>query len=209
MTDDIRSISETLDDLRSRLTEARVSVDLLLDGLHERGFGFVILIFALPMAIPLPVPIGVNVVLALPLILLTIQQAIGRRTIWLPVRMRAKMVSSKSVAQFLNKAIPFMQKVEVLLQPRLGFVTRGVFSHLIGVAGLVMALVACIPLPLTNTVPSLGIALMAVGVLSRDGLAVLAGAAIGGLWVLFLGWLALFFGPEGFDMAKDMIKSWL
>ena len=75
--------------------------------------------------------------------------------------------------------MPYVKKIEWFLKPRLGAVTQGVFSNFIGLAGLIMALSVTIPLPLTNTVPSFGIAVMALGVIMRDGLAVIMGAVVG------------------------------
>ena len=72
-----------------------------------------------------------------------------------------------------------------------------------------MALSVIIPLPLTNTIPSLGIALMAVGVIMRDGLAVIAGALIGMAWVALLCGIVIFLGTDGIDLAKDFIKGLL
>ena len=100
-----------------------------------------------------------------------------------------------------------MKRIEILLRPRLGFLTRDGASRLFGILGVIMALTVCIPVPLTNTVPSLGIALMSVGFMMRDGLAVLAGALIGTAWVCMLAVAVLFFGPEAFDIVKETIKS--
>ena len=83
----------------------------------------------------------------------------------------------------------------------LGFLTHGIFSYIIGLSGLAMALCVCVPIPGTNSIPSFGIAVMAVGVLMRDGLAVLAGMVIGLLWICLL----VFLGAEGISMIKDMI----
>ncbi len=203
----IRSISDVLNDLNSALKGQHVSIGDIIEALHERGFGFMLLIFALPMALPLPVPPGINILLASPLILLTAQQALGRHTIWMPEKIRKRGVARTKLESFINGAIPWMRRLEILLRPRLGGITHGPFSNVIGVLGLIMALTVCIPVPLTNTVPSLGIALMAVGVIMRDGLAVLAGALIGTLWVLMLTYVALFLGAEGIDMIKEAIKS--
>ena len=87
------------------------------------------------------------------------------------------------------------------------FITQGVFSNIIGAMGFIMALAVSIPLPLTNTVPAFGIALMSVGVLMRDGLAVIAGALIGLAWVTLLTVFMIYFGTEGIDMIKEFIKS--
>ncbi len=70
-----------------------------------------------------------------------------------------------------------------------------------------MALSVCVPLPLTNTVPAFGIALMSIGILMRDGLAVLAGVAIGMIWVFILYGILLFVGLEGVDLMKETIKG--
>lgn len=203
----VRSISQTLKDLRAHITDERIGIDAILEGLHERGFGILLLIFSLPMALPLPVPPGINVILALPIVLLTAQQSIGRHTIWMPDNLKKKTISRDTFHGFLDKATPFLETLEIIIKPRLGFMTQGVFSNIIGVLGLVMALTTMIPLPLTNTVPCIGISIMAIGVLSRDGLAVLAGALIGIGWVILLAWAVIFLGTEGIDIIKDTIKS--
>ncbi len=203
----VRSLSELLADFSLQLQEkhkedkARVDIAEILDAFHERGFGVILFFFALPMALPLPVPPGINVLLASPLILLTAQQMLGRHEIWLPEKMRRKTFSARSLRTMLNKAVPWVQKIELLVRPRLGFLTQGVTSNFIGLAGLLMALTICIPVPLTNTVPSLGIACMAIGVVMRDGLAVLAGAAIGLLWISLL----VFLGEAGLRFVIESV----
>ena len=205
----IRSLSKLLVDLKDGLNEQdNISIDHILQALHERSFGFMLFIFALPAAIPLP-GLGVNLIIAAPLLFLTAQQALGRDSIWFPKKMRDKSISSERFEKILNAALPFIRKIELLVKPRLGFVTQGVFSYMIGFCGLVMALSVCIPLPLTNTVPSAGIALMAIGVIMRDGLAVIAGALLGLIWVAMLGYVLIFLGTEGLDVIKETIKSFV
>ena len=204
----IRPISQVLIDLKDQVPEEKVCTFDLLEALHERGFGFLLFVFALPAAIPLP-GLGVNVIIALPLLFLTAQQAMGRHTIWIPEWMKYKSVDRKTFEGIVDKSLPFVKKIEFFVRPRLGFITQGVFSVFIGILGLVMALSICVPLPLTNTVPAFGIALMAVGVIMRDGLAVIAGAIIGTAWVCMIFFVILFFGMEGVDLVKETIKGWL
>ncbi len=205
----IRSLSKLLVDLKDSFTEQdNISIDHILKALHERSFGFMLFIFALPAALPLP-GLGINLIIAAPLLFLTTQQALGRDSIWFPKMMRDKSISRERFEKILNAALPFIRKIELLVKPRLGFVTQGIFSYLIGLCGLIMALSVCIPLPLTNTVPSVGIALMAIGVIMRDGLAVIAGALLGLLWVVMLGYVLIFLGTEGLDAIKETIKSFL
>jgi len=165
-------------------------------------------LFALPAALPLP-GLGVNVIIALPLVFLTAQQAIGRHRIWIPEKMKYKSINRKMFEGMIDKSLPFVKKIEFLVRPRLGFITHGLFSNMIGILGLLMALSVCVPLPLTNTVPAFGIALMAVGVIMRDGLAVIAGALIGTAWVIMIFFVIIFFGLEGIDLVKETIKGFL
>jgi hypothetical protein len=66
-----------------------------------------------------------------------------------------------------------------------------------------------IPLPATNTVPGIGIAIASIGLITRDGLLVLAGLAIGSAWILLLVVGISVFGPTFIDLFKDFVKSLL
>ena len=139
--------------------------------------------------------------------MLTAQQAIGRKAIWLPEKWKDKTVESAKIESFITAAQPWIKRIEYIIRPRLSFITQGVFSNIIGIAGVFMSLAVAIPLPLTNTVPAFGIALMAIGILMRDGLAVIGGLIIGIAWIIALTSFVVIFGSEGFDMMKDFIKG--
>lgn len=203
----IRSLSVMLDDLKKDLKDEHVSINDLTIALHERGIAMMLLIFAAPMALPVPVPPGINIMLATPLLLLTGQQAMGIHKIWLPQKIKQKSFVRTKLEKMIDGVVPWMKKLEVLIKPRLGWITQNAPSRFFGALGFIMALTVCIPLPLTNTVPSLGIALMSAGFIMRDGLAVLIGATIGTAWVLMLTAAIIVFGAEGFDIIKETIKS--
>lgn len=202
----IRTLSELLLDVRAQLTGERVTVGALLDAFHERGFGFFLFLFALPAAVPLP-GLGINLVIAVPLLALTLQQMLGREKVWLPARVVARELDTAFVDKIINAALPWTHRLERLVRPRLGVITQGVSSLVIGMLGFVMACSVLLPVPLTNTVPSMGIALMAIGVLMRDGLAVIAGALLGVGWIAMLVGVVVVFGVEGIEVLKQTIKS--
>jgi Uncharacterized ABC-type transport system, permease components len=56
----------------------------------------------------------------------------------------------------------------------------------IALFGFMLGIGMLVPVPFTNTLPSLGLAVICVGILNRDGLAVVVGAVLGlaGLIVL-------------------------
>lgn len=204
----IRSLSLVLNEIKASVNTGEVTFGDFLSYFAERGFGFFLFLFALPAALPVPA-IGINAIIALPLILLTAQQALGRSSVWLPQRIHNKTISADTLHGFIDAAVPWVKRLEFFVRPRLSFLTSAQMERVIGVAGFIMALSVTIPLPLTNTVPSFGIALMAIGVLMRDGLAVLLGALIGILWVSMLIFVTVKFGPEGAEVVKEFIKSWI
>jgi hypothetical protein len=205
---DIRALSAVIGDFSKGLPgTGSIRIEAILEAFHERGFGIILLFFAAPMALPVPVPPGINILLATPLLLLCLQMALGRHTIWLPQSIKNRHFDQKKLKSLLEKIVPLLEKIEFFIRPRLGFITQDGPSRLFGTLGVIMALTVCIPVPLTNTVPSLGIALMAIGVSMRDGLAVFLGAVIGTLWVAMLVFAILAFGPDAYEMIRQTIKG--
>lgn len=196
-----RHINTILADIIHGETLSKGCLGDVVDALHERGFGILIFLFALPMALPLPVPPGINLLFAVPLLFLTFQQIYGAKTPWLPLKIRHKDFDTGKMKIILSKAKPWLDRLSLLIRPRLGWMTRGIPSRLIGVFGFIFALCICIPIPLTNTVPSFAILLMALGILMRDGLAVISGMIVGSLWIFLLATL----GVEGFRALIGMI----
>lgn len=200
----VRALSQLLSDLRQTIDGEETSVATLLEGFHERGFGVMTLLFSIPMALPIPKPPGLSTLFGVPLMILTLQQAAGRHTVWMPEIIRRKRVSSAKLIRVLDGGIPWARKIEYLLRPRMEYMTCGAVSHLIGFCGCLMAMCMMIPLPGTNTVPSFGIALMSAGVIMRDGLCVLAGMVAGTLWSVGIVSLYLFFGMEGINALRAL-----
>ncbi len=201
-----RSLTELLTDLRDSLTDENVRVSAILEGFHERGFGFFLFALGLPSAIPIPA-MGMHTVVSIPMLLLTGQQALGRHTVWMPEIIRKQTVKRDLLVKIINHCIPWSLKLEKICRPRMAFMTQGIWSHIIGVLGFLMVTCIAVPLPLTNTVPAIGIIFMSAGVLVRDGLAVLIGAAIGTIWSLawFIGFIYL--GKEGLDLIMNYMTS--
>lgn len=203
-----RPLSALIAELRATANENKESISLkrILDVFHERGFGVLLFLLALPAALPVPA-LGINVIIALPILILTLQQSIGRRTVWMPETLKKRQIKKKHLIAFLDKGMPLVRFTEIFFKPRLGFITQGFFSLLIGILGTVFALSITLPIPLTNTVPAMAVALMAIGVIMRDGLAVLCGAVLGCAWVSALIYFALVFGENGLILFKNMIKG--
>lgn len=172
-----RSISEVLRALADSLDEPMVSVDRIADHLGAHAFGLLILVAALPMVIPNPP--GVSTIFGLLIIAIALQLAIGRRCVRLPNRLRRVKVPSKTIRVVIAKCVPYIEKAERLMRPRLQPLTRGTALSLAGGLMVVLGIVMALPIPFGNSPPAIGCALIAVGVLARDGIFVVLGAAVG------------------------------
>lgn len=198
-----RTLSGLLNDLRDSLTGDRSSIDTLLEGLHERGFGVVILIFSLPLCIPVPKPPGLSTLFGIPLLILTAQQALGRHTLWMPQFIRRRTISNDVLNKILTRAVPITEKIEGVLRPRLSWVTSGASSNIIGMIGALMSAFISLPLPGSNTIPGIAVTLMAGGVMMRDGLCVIIGGVMGCAWVIGLSTLYIIIGREGLHALQS------
>jgi hypothetical protein len=164
-----------------------LSIGEILDRLDERAFGIVILILAIPCLVP--ALYGVPQIVGIPIILLAGQMLLGRREPWLPAGWLRRRISREWLGRMADFADKRMRWIERLSKPRLRLMTSAAGERL---AALMMILATLtIILPMTNSVPSLGLTLMAAGLIERDGLFVLAGEMVALAWITALAVVAL------------------
>jgi hypothetical protein len=204
-----RSLSELMLDLKNQFDgNEKVTLAAILEGFHERGFGFFLLIMGLFCIIPVPT-FGLKSLVCLPMAYLSVQQALGRHTPWLPSIFTRQEIKEEIFDAFIDHALKWTKKLEAIARPRMPQMTQGVFSHLIGITGTFMIACIIIPLPFTNTVPAIGIILMAVGVLMRDGLAVIIGMTVGTIYCAIWFGLFFYFGQKFVLWALDFLPAFL
>ncbi len=148
------------------------------DRLDERGFGILILILSIPCLVP--ALYGVPQVIGIPILLLAGQLLIGMKEPWLP----ASLLSRRCPQAWLDRMADFAEKrmgwFERLSRPRLQALSTGLGERFAALFMIIATIT--IVLPLMNTVPSVALAMLAVGLIQRDGLFVLLGAVIASLW---------------------------
>lgn len=202
-----RPLSALLNDLKAHFAgKADISIDELLEAFHERGFGFFLFLISLPAAWPFP-GLGLHQVAGVPLVLLMGQMMIGRHTLWLPRRIRASRFEWRHMDKLIDISLPWVHRAERISRPRLAFMTQRPAYNLVGLLGILMSICITVPFPFSNTLPALCLAAIAIGLLMRDGLAVLIGTVLGGLWSMLIIFLMAFFGMEGIDMIRNQITS--
>ena len=159
------------------------------DELDERGFGLMILILAIPCLVP--ALYGVPQIVGIPILLLAGQMLAGRIEPWLPEAVLKRRVSKAWLERMADFATKRMGWFERLSRPRLTLFTVGWAERVVALF-MILATVTIV-LPMTNTVPSVALTLLAVGLIQRDGLFVLAGAAVATGWATALATVAIGF----------------
>jgi len=194
-----------LDRLKARATPeavpVRATLGAVLEELDERAFGLLLLLLALPCCIPFLY--GLPQLVALPMLALCGQLIAGRHVPWLPARLRARDFAIADFQTVLTRSARYIGWVERLAHARLLPLTSHLGSRIVGLLLFVPTASILVPLPSTNTVPGIGVAITSVGLIERDGLLIIGGLLVGFIWVGTL----VFFGVEGLAYIKGLISS--
>ena len=157
------------------------TVGSLIEVFGEKSFA---VLFVLLLAVPaLPLPTGgVTHLFELIAMLLALQLIVGRRTVWLPERWRRRELGPAAKKRFSDVLLRRLRWLERHSRPRLGFLlTHRLSGVVFGFLVLALSLTAFLAPPFTglDTLPSLAVVVLSVGVLLGDALLVLAGLVIG------------------------------
>lgn len=169
------ALSEVLRALSEDAGRTRISIGDLLTALGDRALGALLFIFAAPNI--LPTPPGTSAILGAPLMFLALQLTFGRKP-WLPALITQRSMLREDFQGLIRRIAPWLEKAEKLLRPRLSVLSEPPMEYVLGFICLLLALTLMLPIPLGNMLPALAISLMALGVLERDGLWVLAGLIV-------------------------------
>jgi hypothetical protein len=174
-------LSQVLHVLADDTIRERISTGDLLAALGDRAIGALLFIFAFPNV--LPTPPGTSAILGAPLLFLAAQLAFGLQP-WLPAIITKRSMSRDDFQTLIRRIGPWLARAEKLLKPRMSSLALPPMEYLIGLVCLLLAALLVLPIPLGNMLPALAISLIALGVLERDGLWVLAGMVTAGLAIM-------------------------
>ncbi len=172
-----RKASDVLVESLQQVQGYDVAIRDLMALMGDRAFGLILLLFALPNCVPGPP--GLGSVLGLPLILFGVQLAQGRPAVWLPEFIGRRRINRDTLLHVVLRGVPILQRLERICRPRWPLLTAPPAERLLGGVVTLLAVGIMIPLPLTNFVPAIGIAVIALGLLEEDGVTVLIGLLIG------------------------------
>lgn len=157
------------------------TVGELADVFRERGFAVVVLLLMSVPALPLPTG-GVTHVFEAITILVGSEMVLGRRTLWLPARLRDRELGPV----LTGKAIPFTVKRVRWFEQRsrrrgAAFFHQRWFTRLLGLLIVALALVAMLAPPFSglDTLPALGAVVVALSIVLEDTLFFGVGLLVG------------------------------
>jgi hypothetical protein len=204
-----RSTSQALIEIVEAFPSTEMTLQDLMDGLGERSFGFVLLLFGVLSAIAI-VP-GLATITAVPLLFFGLQMFAGYRTPWLPKFILERSFAKADLLATIKRAVPAMRWVETICKPRLLFMTGRFAERLLGILVFILAAVIALPGPGTNFAPGVAIAFMAIAIIERDGLMVMIGMFVSAaaLYIGYLGlrWIFTEVAPWAWDYALELWKS--
>ena len=172
---DTAFVSEILEKVGQKQKGGKTKISELMEDFHENGILLAMIFFSLPVAIPLPYPPGFTTVMGIPLMILSIQMLLGNKKVSLPQKINDYELKNSTLRDISDKVVPRLVSVEKYVKPRFSFAKSVYCEQFIGFISLLAAFSVALPIPLTNAIPALGIAVMALGLLNRDGLVIIVG----------------------------------
>jgi hypothetical protein len=158
----------------------------LIEVFGKRGFAILFVMLLGVSALPLPTG-GATHVFEIISALLALQLIAGRDEIWLPQRWRRLELAGDKQQRFIAGLMKLIRRLEHLSRPRLRFLFDHRLSNivfgLLVIAGTAGAFFAP-PFTGLDTLPSLGVVLLSLGVLLEDFVIVVVALIVGAIGIL-------------------------
>jgi hypothetical protein len=183
-TPEARSVSRELE--RWLQSDGEKTVGSLVELFEEKSFAILFVVLLGVPALPLPTG-GATHLFEVIAVLLALQLIAGRQRIWLPQRWCRLELAGPRQQRFVEGLMKFIRTLERFSRPRLTFLFDHRLSNVVfGLAVIAGSAGAFLAPPFTglDTLPSLGVVLLSLGVLLEDFLLVVLGVVVGVAGVL-------------------------
>lgn len=171
-------IVQQLRETAAALSEDRVSMQTLAQAHGPAAHGSLLLLMAVPCLLPVP---GVGTVLGLGLVALAVTMWQGHACACLPRRVAELELSRHGAQQVLGMLASAYAMAGRVARARLSHLaSAGRRSWTAAAIGL-MAFIVVLPIPFGNLLPAVAMMLIGLGLVFRDGIAVVFGLITAGL----------------------------
>lgn len=175
----------------------------LASGLHQTAFGMLLFVAVLPAFLPVP---GAAGLISGPLVMLVgAQLLLGMDKPWLPGFVARRGPYRRTMARFRDRLSPWLQRLERVVRPRMGWVLdHPAASAFSGLLLVLLGLLLALPVPFTNYLFGVLLLLFVFALLERDGALMLAAWISGGVAVVVFG----FISGNLVQMLVSTVDSW-
>lgn len=172
------ALGDQLAAIIEQLPPDRLTLGELLQVFGDEGLLLLTILLTLVFLIPVSIP-GVSTVFGAAILLVGISRVL-RRPLWLPAKLRARALPAARLRPALSGGLHWVRRLEKISRPyRLRRLVDGraqdIFNNL---AFILAALLLMAPfgfIPFSNTLPGLALLFYAIGMIQRDGTAILLG----------------------------------
>ena len=172
------SLGDQLQAIIVELPEDQLTLGELLQVFGDEGLLLLTILLTLVFLIPVSIP-GVSTVFGAAILLVGISR-VSRRPLWLPAKLRARNLPAARLRPALDGGLHWVRRLEKISRPyRLRGLVEGALPELFNnLAFILAALLLMAPfgfVPFSNTLPGLALLLYAIGMIQRDGTAIVLG----------------------------------
>lgn len=172
------TLGEQLDHVIGELPEDCITLGELLDVFGDEGLLLLTMLLTVVFLIPVSIP-GVSTVFGAAILLIGVSRLVGR-PLWLPERIRHRALPAARLRPGLEQGMTWVRRLERISRPRRlhALVDGRAREQITNLAFILAAVLLMAPfgfVPFSNTLPALALLLYSVGLIQRDGGAVLLG----------------------------------
>ena len=166
--------SVILQELHNEAPADHFTLNWLTSSLHNQSFGLIMLVLAIAAAAP-----GICMVAGPLLLIPAFQMIVGRPAPTFPRWIAARPLPTQRLGAVVQRAIPMLRYLEKAVYPR-GPTPPEATKRVVGIAVMMLsARLILTPIPLSNILPALIIALISLAYTEEDGLVLSISLLIG------------------------------
>jgi hypothetical protein len=183
--------SVVLQRLHDEVPTDNFTLGWLMHSLHKRSFGIIMLLLAL-VAIAPGASIGAGLLLMIP----AFQMIAGRSAPVFPRRIANRPLPTRHLVAVVQRSVPVLRYLEKVVHPRWHTPLEATKRLVGAVVVMLSATLVFIPIPFSNVVPALVIAMISLAYLEEDGVllsiaslaaVIVTTVAAAGVWEMVVG----------------------
>ncbi|MCD9029490.1 exopolysaccharide biosynthesis protein [Luteimonas sp. BDR2-5] len=171
-------LGDRLERIIATLDDSQLTLGEMIRRIGGEGLLMLSMLLTVVFLIPVSIP-GVSTVFGAALVLIGISHLTGK-PLWLPGRLRDRHLPAEKLQAGLGRGLVWVRRLERVSRPgRLAALSQGravdAFNSLAFIFAALLLMAPFGFVPFSNTVPAIALLFYAIGLIQRDGVAILLG----------------------------------